>query len=110
MEEVEKERDEIREDSLNDAEANDGDASEVSAELYDLLCTSVKGEALTIMKTVEEFCGFKAWQRLYAKYNPKTTARAIKLLAEVCSPGAAKSGDEHQQLEEQGEAARERVR
>jgi hypothetical protein len=91
MEEVEKEKVEIKEEDLNDAEAEDGDASELSAELYDLLCTTVKGEALTIMKTVEEFCGFKAWQRLYAKYNPKTTARAIKLLAEVCSPGAAKS-------------------
>jgi hypothetical protein len=51
----------------------------------------VKGEALTIMKMVEKLCGREAWQRLYAKYNPKTTARAIKLLAEVCSPGSAKN-------------------
>jgi hypothetical protein len=90
MEEVEKEKDEIKEEDLTDEEMEDGNVGDISAELYDLLCTTVKGEALTIMKTVEEFCGFKAWQRLYAKYNPKTTARAIKLLAEVCSPGAVK--------------------
>jgi hypothetical protein len=78
---------------LNDYVEN-GDCSAISGELYDLLCTVVKGEALMILKGVDEYQGFKAWSKLYAKYNPKTTARAIKLLSEICSPGVVKSAHE----------------
>ena len=58
----------------------------LSAELYDVLCQVVSGEAMTILRTVEDCRGFVAWQKLYQKFNPKTVARAIRLLAEACSP------------------------
>jgi hypothetical protein len=66
----------------------------ISSELYDLLCTVVKGEGWTILKSVEEFYGFKAWQKLQSKYNPRTAARAFELLSDVCSPGAVEGAHE----------------
>ena len=60
--------------------------SKLSAELYDVLCQVVSGEAMTILRSVEDCRGFVAWQKLYQKFNPKTVARAIRLLAEACSP------------------------
>ena len=41
---------------------------------------------MTILRSVEDCPGFVAWQKLYQKVNPKTVARAIRLLAEACSP------------------------
>jgi hypothetical protein len=90
MEEVERDPKDIDETKLEDGFTEDGDATEVSTELYDLLCTVVKGDALTVLKSVDEFKGFVAWQKLWMRFNPKTTARAIRLLAEVCSPSQVK--------------------
>jgi hypothetical protein len=90
MEEVERDPKEIDETKLEDGFAEDGDAAEVSTELYDLLCTVVKGDALAVLKSVDEFKGFQAWQKLWMRFNPKTSARAIRLLTEVCSPGQVK--------------------
>ena len=64
--------------------------SKLSAELCDVLCQVVSGEAMTILRSVEDCRGFVAWQKLYQKFNPKTVARAIRLLAEACSPDKSK--------------------
>lgn len=64
--------------------------AKLSAELYDVLCQNVTGDAMTVLRSVEDCKGFVAWQRLYHKYNPRTVARAIRLLAEVASPGKVK--------------------
>ena len=45
--------------------------SKFSAELYDVLCQVVSGEAMTILRSVEDCRGFVAWQKLRHKLNPK---------------------------------------
>ena len=62
------------------------EASKLSAELYDVLCQVVSGEAMTILRSVEDCRDFVAWQKLHQKFNPKTVAMAIRWLADACSP------------------------
>ena len=60
---------------------------QASSELYDILCTVVNdgSEAMSVIRAVEDYQGIKAWQWLYPKYNPRTLARAIRLLDELDS-------------------------
>jgi hypothetical protein len=62
------------------------DQDEMSGELYDLLCQHCTGEALSVIRGVDDMQGIKTWQRLFKKYNPKKIARMIRLLGEVVSP------------------------
>jgi hypothetical protein len=57
-----------------------------SGKLYSLLSMTCVGEALGLVKGVEGFRGYIAWQRLCTKYNRKTMARAIRLVHDVVSP------------------------
>ena len=43
-----------------------------SGELYDILCQVCVGEALVLVRSVEDLEGIRAWQVLWRKYNPKT--------------------------------------
>ena len=93
MERVERANADFDEDELNQFTEN-GDVSRISGELYDLLCTVVKDEAMSIIRSVDELCGFKAWYKLHTKYNPRAMARAIKLMGEVSGPGHVKNESE----------------
>ena len=86
MEKVELANADFGEDELNQF-AESGDLSRISGELYGLLCTAVKDEAMTVVR----FRGFRAWYKLHMKYNPRTMARAIKLMEQVSSPGQVKN-------------------
>lgn len=88
LEEVEK-RTELDEIQLA-AELVDVEVEKMSSEMYDILCQTVSGEAMAIVRSVEDFRGFTAWQKLHQKYNPRTMARAIRLMGEVASPGNVK--------------------
>ena len=55
----------------------------VSAELYDLLCQAWTGISLSCIRAVDDMRGLTARQRLYKKYNTRTMARAIRLVASV---------------------------
>ena len=57
-----------------------------SGELYDVLCQFCTGEALSVIKGVQDMEGIEAWQRLHRKYNPRTMARGVRMLCEVTSP------------------------
>ena len=59
-----------------------------------ILCTVVKDEAMTVVRSEDELRGFRAWYKLLFKYNPRTMARAIKLMEEVSSPGQVKNVSE----------------
>ena len=61
-----------------------------SGELYDVLCQFCRGEALSIVKSASDMRGFEAWQKLHAKYNPRTMARAVRMLGEVVGPARVK--------------------
>ena len=96
---VERATDEFREDVV-DPQFEGLRMESVSAELYDLLCQACTGDALSCIRAVEDMRGLTAWQRLYKKYNPRTMARAIRLVAAVTHPpkvgqvGGARQGTE----------------
>ena len=88
FEEVEK-RTELDEDQLV-LDLVDVEVERLSGEVYDILCQSVSGEAMAIVRSVEDYRGFQAWQKLHLKYNLRTMARAIRLMGEVAGPGLVK--------------------
>ena len=57
-----------------------------SAELYDILCQACTGEALSLVRSVDDMLGLTAWNKLYRKYNPRTMARAIRLVGAATNP------------------------
>ena len=66
------------------------DQERSSAELYDVLCQTCVGEALMIVKSVDDMEGIKAWQALCKKYRPKTRASAVRMMSEVVNPPKVK--------------------
>ena len=88
LEEIEK-RTELDEDQLA-LDLVDVEVERLSGEVYDILCQSVSGEAMAIVRSVEDYRGFTAWQKLHLKYNPRTKARLIRLMGEVAGPGPVK--------------------
>ena len=64
----------------------DNEIQKYSAELYDLLCQQVGGEALQMVRAVDDMEGLEAWSRIHKKYSPKTMARAVRLVGQVTSP------------------------
>jgi hypothetical protein len=64
----------------------DKPAEESSAELYYVLSQLCAGEALTVVRSVNNCHGVTAWQRLHHKYEPRTMAREIQLLGMVTNP------------------------
>ena len=76
--------DDINEDSLDGEVEND--LLGFSAELYDILCQACSGETLSLVRGVEDMLGATAWYKLYKKYNPRTMARAIRLVGAVTNP------------------------
>ena len=86
MEEVEKSSYDGTDDNLDDVE----DVDKISGELYDILSQYCTGEALSVIKGVTSFESFLAWQKLHRKYNPKTMARAIRLMTDVTGPKQVK--------------------
>ena len=57
-----------------------------SAEIFDVLCQAVSGEALQVIRTVDDMEGFEAWQKLVGKYSPKSMARAVRIVGMVTNP------------------------
>ena len=71
-------------------EVDEGNAKEISGEIYGLLCQYLSGESMTIIKGVPDCQGLWAWQRLHRKFSPRTMARAIRVMSEVMNPGHIK--------------------
>ena len=65
---------------------DDEDVQGHSAEIYDVLCQFVGGEALQLVGTVDDMEGCRAWSKLFRKYAPKTMARAIRMVGTVANP------------------------
>ena len=62
------------------------DVEKTSGEIYDILCTLCKGEALAIVRSETGMQGFVAWQQLHLEYSPRTIARAMMSMTEVIQP------------------------
>jgi hypothetical protein len=80
---------ELAESSIDDVTSDDltDDLDKKrSGELYDILCQNCAGEAMSLIKSVTDMEGFRAWQVLYRKYNPKTMARGVRMLIEIVGP------------------------
>ena len=74
-----------------DEESKDPRISAMSNELYDILAQTCKGKAHTMVRTVEDCGGLRAWQKLYQAGNPRTMATSIQLLGEVTRPPQVKN-------------------
>ena len=61
-------------------------AIKASGEIYDLLCQYCGGEALAVIRAVDDCKGFYAWKKLCEKYRPRTLARQVQLLQAVLNP------------------------
>ena len=75
-------------DMMEDLELEypDGDVRGYSAEIFDLLCQAVSGEALQLVRAVEDMEGLEAWAKIVRKYNPRSMARAVRLVGQVTNP------------------------
>ena len=82
---------ESREDEIDEEQHMSRDFQQRSAELYDILCERCDGEALMIIRQVNDMEGVRAWQKLFNRYNPRTMARGLRLLSEAVNPPRAKS-------------------
>ena len=69
-----------------DIDFDEVNAAQYSAELFDILCQACQGGPLPIVRSVSDLKGLTAWNKLYEKYQPKTMARAIRLVGQVMSP------------------------
>ena len=67
-----------------------------SAELYDVLCQTCTGEALMIVKSVDDMEGIRAWQVLCKKYRPKTRASAVRMMSEAINLAKIKDLDQYE--------------
>ena len=73
-------------DEVNEEAELSKELEQRSSELYDILCQFCTGEALLVVKSVDDMEGIKAWQRLFRKYNPRTMARGVRMLSDVIGP------------------------
>ncbi len=72
---------------MSDLEDEFGDKVEkYSAEIYDLMCQSISGEPLQIIRAVDDMEGLDAWAKLAGKYSPKSLAIAVRLVGMVTNP------------------------
>ena len=70
-------------------ETTEASRQRYGAELYNLIVTLVSGEALTVVRGVAGD-GWEAWHRLQARFDPKTPARALRLMMQVMQPKKVK--------------------
>ena len=71
----------VSEEALN-SKFMDVNTDKASGELFDILVSLCKGEALTIVRSETDMQGFIAWQKLHLEYTPRTMARAMQSMAE----------------------------
>ena len=53
------------------------DVHAYSANFYDLMCQACRGEALAVIRTVDDMKGLAAWNKLHKTFNPRAFARVI---------------------------------
>jgi hypothetical protein len=62
----------------------------VGAELYSVLTGLLTGEPLTLVRGIPHGDGWRAWHKLYHRYNPRTPARALVAVMGAMSPKKVK--------------------
>ena len=55
----------------------------LSGELFDILCTICKGEALAIVRSEEGMQGFQAWHELHLSHTLRIMAQAIMIMVNM---------------------------
>ena len=71
-------------------DANRERCVKASKELYGVLARYTNSEALTIVKSVSEMDGVRAWARLHANYSRRTLGRMFRVQRECMYPKPAK--------------------
>ena len=69
---------------------DEGPNAEGRGELCDVLCQFTTGDALGLVRATADMKGYEAWRKIHKHYNPKTMARAVRMLADVTSPPKVK--------------------
>ncbi len=64
-------------------EFSEDQVRKLGVDLYNLLVSLLSGEALTVVRGVAGGYGWEAWQKLAARYDPKTPARALMAMMTV---------------------------
>jgi hypothetical protein len=81
--------------ALHDFKFQDGadihwDFEKMAKEFYEVLAVKCQGEALKVVRGIEDQDGFVAWHRLHARFNPKTMARSMMKMVKAITPGHVK--------------------
>jgi hypothetical protein len=81
--------------AMHDFKFQDGadmhwDYEKMSKEFYEVLAVKCQGEALKVVRGIEDQDGFVAWHRLHARFNPKTMARSMMKMVRAITPGHVK--------------------
>ena len=71
-------------------EDDESSVDKLGAELYSIITSLVSGEALMMVRGVPHGNGWKAWSKLFNRYNPKTPARALMAMMNAMSPKKVK--------------------
>ena len=77
--------------------------TKMGAELYSLLVSLLSGEALMVVRGVVGGNGWEAWQKLAARFDPRTPARALRAMMLVMQPKRVKEAREMQSAMEEWE-------
>jgi hypothetical protein len=62
----------------------------IGAEMYSVLTGLLIGEPLTLIRGIPHGDGWRAWHKLYHRYNPRTPARALVAVMGAMSPKKVK--------------------
>ena len=84
-------------------EHNDDEVKKMGAELYNLMASLMGGEALPLVRGVAGSNGWEAWHKVAMRFDPKTPARALKLMMMIMQPKRVKDIMEIQQAVEEWE-------
>ena len=77
--------------------------TKIGAELYSLLVSLLSDEALMVVRGVVGGNGWEAWQKLAARFDPRTPARALRAMMLVMQPKKVKDVREMQSAVEEWE-------
>ena len=79
------------------------EVQKMGAEIYNLMVSLMGGEALTLVRGVAGSNGWEAWHKVAMRFDPKTPARALKLMMMVMQPRRVKDIREMQAAVEEWE-------
>ena len=66
---------------------------EISTQMYTSIAQLVEGEALVIVKNVDENNGVEVWRKLCHRFDPQTAGRRRSAMSRILNPGQSKMAE-----------------